>query len=127
MQITSFRDNILDFLLEDDEVTSPLFFSSSRFTIFMNAVFLWCARGGRGGIQVDVNRPLSDRFPTSWSVNRGHHFFLWNKVLPPLERSVLLADEEVRTYVCIMLMFFCFVLSLLPFFFLSLVGRCAWF
>ncbi|CAN0304186.1 unnamed protein product, partial [Discosporangium mesarthrocarpum] len=31
--------------------------------------------------QVDVNRPLSDRFPTSWSVHRGHHFFLWTKVL----------------------------------------------
>lgn len=43
--------------------------------------------------QVDINRPLSDRFPTSWSVNRGHHFFLWNKVVPPLD-WVLHGDEE---------------------------------
>lgn len=30
--------------------------------------------------QVDVNRHQADRYPTSWSVQRGHHFFLWNKV-----------------------------------------------
>jgi len=30
--------------------------------------------------QLDINRPLSDRYPTSWSVQRGHHFFLWIKV-----------------------------------------------
>lgn len=30
--------------------------------------------------QLDANRHLSDRFPTSWSVQRGHHFFLWTKV-----------------------------------------------
>jgi hypothetical protein len=30
--------------------------------------------------QLDVNRHLSDRYPTSWSVQRGHHFFLWTKV-----------------------------------------------
>ena len=30
--------------------------------------------------QLDVNKHLSDRFPTSWSVQRGHHFFLWVKV-----------------------------------------------
>ena len=30
--------------------------------------------------QLDANRHLSDRFPTSWSVQRGHHFFLWIKV-----------------------------------------------
>lgn len=29
--------------------------------------------------QLDVNVPLADRFPTSWSVQRGHHFFLWLK------------------------------------------------
>ncbi len=31
--------------------------------------------------QLDVNRPVSDRYATSWSVNRGHHFYLWVKVL----------------------------------------------
>lgn len=39
--------------------------------------------------QVEVNRSLSDRFPTSWSVHRGHHFFLWSKTLPSLEGSAL--------------------------------------
>eukprot|EP00903_Cladosiphon_okamuranus_P012104 g11358.t1 len=39
--------------------------------------------------QVEVNRSLSDRFPTSWSVHRGHHFFLWSKILPSLEGSAL--------------------------------------
>lgn len=31
--------------------------------------------------QLDINRPISDRYATSWSVNRGHHFFLWVKLL----------------------------------------------
>lgn len=31
--------------------------------------------------QLDVNKCLTDRFPTSWSVQRGHHFFLWQKVI----------------------------------------------
>jgi hypothetical protein len=30
--------------------------------------------------QLEINRHLSDRYPTSWSVQRGHHFFLWQKV-----------------------------------------------
>lgn len=30
--------------------------------------------------QMDINKHLSDRYPTSWSVQRGHHFYLWNKV-----------------------------------------------
>lgn len=30
--------------------------------------------------QLEVNRHLSDRYPTSWSVQRGHHFFLWTRV-----------------------------------------------
>ena len=32
-------------------------------------------------IQMSCNKSLSDRFPTSWSVQRGHHFYLWTKVL----------------------------------------------
>ena len=38
--------------------------------------------------QVDVNRLITDRFPTSWSVQRGHHFYLWS-VVPPHEVDVL--------------------------------------
>ena len=30
--------------------------------------------------QLESNKHLSDRFPTSWSVQRGHHFYLWVKV-----------------------------------------------
>ncbi|CAM9966000.1 unnamed protein product, partial [Ectocarpus sp. 8 AP-2014] len=53
--------------------------------------------------QVEVNRSLSDRFPTSWSVHRGHHFFLWHKILPSLEgalqpqQSATSEDGEVLT------------------------------
>lgn len=30
--------------------------------------------------QFDINCNLTDRFPTSWSVQRGHHFFLFRKI-----------------------------------------------
>ena len=30
--------------------------------------------------QLDDNRQQSDRYPTSWSVQRGQHFYLWTKV-----------------------------------------------
>jgi hypothetical protein len=30
--------------------------------------------------QLEINKNLTDRFPTSWSVQRGHHFYLWKKV-----------------------------------------------
>ncbi len=36
--------------------------------------------------QLESNRHLSDRYPTSWSVQRGHHFYFWMKV----SRGVLL-------------------------------------
>ena len=29
--------------------------------------------------QLDVNCTLADRFPTSWSVQRGHHFYLFKR------------------------------------------------
>jgi hypothetical protein len=34
--------------------------------------------------QLEINRNLTDRFPTSWSVQRGHHFYLWKKVSPAM-------------------------------------------
>lgn len=34
--------------------------------------------------QLESNKHLSDRFPTSWSVQRGHHFFLWRVAKPNL-------------------------------------------
>ena len=30
--------------------------------------------------QLEHNKNITDRFPTSWSVQRGHHFYLWSKV-----------------------------------------------
>lgn len=33
--------------------------------------------------QLESNRSFADRYPTSWSVHRGHHLFLWVKVLKP--------------------------------------------
>lgn len=43
---------------------------------------IWCGAVNLCFKQVDINKPLSDRYPTSWSVQRGHHFFLWNVVDP---------------------------------------------
>ncbi|CAM9842936.1 unnamed protein product, partial [Ectocarpus fasciculatus] len=47
--------------------------------------------------QVEVNRSLSDRFPTSWSVHRGHHFFLWHKILPSLEGALQPQQSAIAT------------------------------
>jgi len=33
--------------------------------------------------QLESNRSFADRYATSWSVHRGHHLFLWVKVLKP--------------------------------------------
>ena len=30
--------------------------------------------------QLDINRYVSDRYPTSWSVQRGHHLYIWTKI-----------------------------------------------
>jgi SAM-dependent methyltransferase len=43
---------------------------------------IWCGDRNLCFKQVDNNKPLSDRYPTSWSVQRGHHFYLWNVVDP---------------------------------------------
>ena len=37
--------------------------------------------------QLDCNKHLSDRYPTSWSVQRGHHFFLWHRVNQEVEQA----------------------------------------
>ena len=43
--------------------------------------------------QLEANRSFADRYPTSWSVQRGHHLFLWVKVLKP--GAAGLASKEV--------------------------------
>ena len=30
--------------------------------------------------QIDINRSLNDRFATSWSMHRGCHFFIWERI-----------------------------------------------
>ena len=30
--------------------------------------------------QLEVNKAQTDRYATSWSMQRGHRFFLWKKV-----------------------------------------------
>ena len=32
--------------------------------------------------QLDVNLSLEDRFATSWSMHRGCHFYLWERLRP---------------------------------------------
>ena len=34
--------------------------------------------------QLEANRSFADRYPTSWSVQRGHHFFIWVKTCKPV-------------------------------------------
>ena len=31
--------------------------------------------------QLEDNKNQADRYPTSWSVQRGHHFYLWKKYI----------------------------------------------
>ncbi len=51
----------------------------SRILSYLDLYKIWCYDPFPFK-QLDINRKLSDRFPTSWSVQRGHHFFLWNKM-----------------------------------------------
>ena len=42
---------------------------------------LWTLNSGASSFpmrQVESNKMVSDRYATSWSVQRGHHFFLWH-------------------------------------------------
>lgn len=43
--------------------------------------------------QLEVNKNLTDRFPTSWSVQRGHHFYLWKKVGSSLHSFALALND----------------------------------
>jgi hypothetical protein len=53
----------------------------ARTLTYLDLKKIWSpADGGMWFKQLESNRFLSDRFPTSWSVQRGHHFFLWVRV-----------------------------------------------
>lgn len=64
--------------------------SGARAFTYLDLRSIWGAEGGVEGEveagtfpfrQLEINRSVSDRYATSWSVNRGHHFYLWMKVL----------------------------------------------
>lgn len=56
----------------------------SRLLTYLDIRRLWDGSANFPFRQREVNRNLSDRYPTSWSVQRGHHFYLWSKVFSPL-------------------------------------------
>jgi hypothetical protein len=49
--------------------------------------------------QMETNRNLSDRYPTSWSVQRGHHFYIWTKVKNIFIQYIAITYHEyIHTY-----------------------------
>ena len=53
----------------------------SRTLTYLDLKKTWCPTSFFPYKQLENNKNLSDRFPTSWSVQRGHHFYVWNKVM----------------------------------------------
>jgi hypothetical protein len=53
---------------------------SSRTLTYLDLKKIWCPNAFFPYRQLENNKNLSDRFPTSWSVQRGHHFYVWSKV-----------------------------------------------
>lgn len=53
----------------------------SRTLTYLDLKKTWCPTSFFPFKQLENNKNLSDRFPTSWSVQRGHHFYVWNKVV----------------------------------------------
>jgi len=52
---------------------------SCKILTYLNLLPLW-KRAPLMFRQLDINRSLNDRFATSWSMHRGCHFFLWERV-----------------------------------------------
>jgi hypothetical protein len=50
-----------------------------RILTYLNVMPLW-KRAPLMFRQLDINRNLNDRFATSWSMHRGCHFFLWERI-----------------------------------------------
>ena len=53
----------------------------SRTLTYLDLRKTWCSNSFFPYRQLENNKNLSDRFPTSWSVQRGHHFYVWTKVI----------------------------------------------
>jgi len=51
----------------------------ARTLSYLDLRYIWCFVPFNFQ-QLERNKHLSDRYPTSWSVQRGHHFFIWNKM-----------------------------------------------
>jgi len=85
---------IADIIMLETDITQDLYpdlccllssmRSNARTLTYLDLRKIWCIDTFPFK-QVDSNIPLSDRYPTSWSVQRGHHFYLWSK----------LKDEEI--------------------------------
>ena len=52
--------------------------AGSRMLSYIDLSKVWDPHG-MPFTQLEANKSLSDRYPTSWSVHRGHHFFIWCK------------------------------------------------
>lgn len=63
----------------------------SRLLTYLDLRKVWQLSGSFPFRQLEANRSFADRYPTSWSVQRGHHFFLWIKLLKPPLGSALSA------------------------------------
>mmetsp|Transcript_31399 Transcript_31399/g.69937 ORF Transcript_31399/g.69937 Transcript_31399/m.69937 type:complete len:955 (+) Transcript_31399:90-2954(+) len=63
---------------------------SSRILTYLDLRRIWdgTTHSSQNFKQLEANRHQADRYPTSWSVQRGHHFYLWSKAnLPPQDAS----------------------------------------
>ena len=56
----------------------------ARLLSYIDLRTAWSAQGEFYGplpfLQLPINKSPADRFPTTWSPERGHHFFLWRKL-----------------------------------------------
>jgi hypothetical protein len=82
--------NIADIVMMETDIPSDLhkdlctmlsyMKETSRILSYLDLRKMWASSVPFSFRQLDTNRPVSDRFPTSWSVQRGHHFYIWTKV-----------------------------------------------
>lgn len=80
---------IADIIMLETDITPELFpnlcdllsrlHPNARTLTYLDLRKIWCS-DGFSFKQLEANCPVSDRYPTSWSVQRGHHFYLWIKL-----------------------------------------------
>ncbi len=79
-----------------------LMHDGSRALTYLDLRKVWLSNNYFPFKQMESNKNLSDRFPTSWSVQRGHHFYLWTKVAKIILKLVV---NHVLFVNCIIEMF----------------------